>query len=161
MEKRGKTDEHAWNDGEHVIYISSVKYVSIVFFAGCCEAKFAENKHLKVSCQVLNTYVKVFFANVPFKRFWDIQQWSGYINLDIKTGLVSVENGNMEKSDHKILPCWERIFTALFSKSCCLVFFSSFSPGTFQDKQLWTPEIRIDNEFIDTSRACSLKWKYG
>jgi hypothetical protein len=24
--------------------------------------------------------------------------------------------------------------------------FSSFSPGTFQDKQLWTPEIRIDNE---------------
>ena len=55
MEKSGKTDEHAWNDGEHVIYISSVKYLSIVFFAGCCEAKFAENKHLKVSCQVLDT----------------------------------------------------------------------------------------------------------
>ena len=44
-------------------------------------------------------------------------------DLDIKPGLVSEENGNMEKSDHKILPCWESIFTALFSKSGFLVFF--------------------------------------
>jgi hypothetical protein len=117
MEKSGKTDEHAWNDGEHVIYKSSVKYLSSIFcgllWGKVCRKQTSKGllpsfKHIKIKCRFCQCSLQTILRQN---------------DLDIKTGLVSEENGNMEKSDHKILPCWESIFTALFSKSCFLVFF--------------------------------------